>query len=107
MIDKLLEVCVWCAFTVPETIQSHLKLIHLVFRRQSSNSETVKGLIGIVVKGRILTGMGQKGSRREADSGSGLSEEEDTNANGVTTVEINHGFVKTRSGLIMAVQVYF
>ena len=26
---------------------------------------------------------------------------------GVTTVEINYGFVKTRAGLIMAVQVFF
>ena len=52
--------------------------------------------------------MGQKGSRREADTGSGLSGDQDTiNADGVTTVEINHGFVKTRTGLIMAVQVYF
>ena len=54
--------------------------------------------------------MGQKGSRREADTGSGLSGlsgDQDTNAEGVTTVEINHGFVKTRTGLIMAVQVYF
>ena len=68
----------------------------------------MKRLIGIVVKGRILTGMGQKGSRREADTSSGLSGDQDTiNADGVTTVEINHGFVKTRTGLIMAVQVYF
>ena len=67
----------------------------------------MKRLIGIVVKGKIFTGMGQKGSRREADTGSGLSGDQDTNSEGVTTVEINHGFVKTRTGLIMAVQVYF
>ena len=74
---------------------------------RSSDSETFKHLIGFV-KGRILTGMGQKGSRSKADTGG--------SGDGVTgrptlrrqmTVEIDHGFVKTRIGLLMAVQVYF
>ena len=55
--------------------------------------------------------MGQKKSR-QADTGSGAGEGppvtgDPTSASGITTVEINHGFVKTRTGLLMAVQVVF
>ena len=75
-----------------------------------TDSETIKSSIVGIVKERILTGMGQKKSR-EAGTGSGVGEVPpvtgDPNSIGITTVEINHGFVKTRTGLIMAVQVYF
>ena len=75
------------------------------------DSETVKSSIVGIVKERILTGMGQKKSR-QADTGSGAGEVppvtgDPTSASGITTVEINHGFVKTRTGLLMAVQVVF
>ena len=53
--------------------------------------------------------MGQKKSR-EATTGVGEVPPvtgDPTSVRGITTVEINHGFVKTRTGLLMAVQVVF
>ena len=77
-----------------------------------TDSETIKSSIVGIVKERILTGMGQKKSR-EAGTGSGVGEvppvtgDPTSSGSGITTVEINHGFVKTRTGLLMAVQVVF
>ena len=74
------------------------------------DSETIKSSIVGIVKERILTGMGQKKSR-EAGTASGVGEVPpvtgDPTSSGITTVEINYGFVKTRTGLLMAVQVVY
>ena len=54
--------------------------------------------------------MGQKKSREATTTGVGEVPPvtgDPTSVRGITTVEINHGFVKTRTGLLMAVQVVF
>ena len=51
--------------------------------------------------------MGQKGSRSKADAGGSGNDVTGRPTNNQVTLEIDHGFVKTGTGLAMAAQVYF
>ena len=79
------------------------KAMTIEIDKDVQNNDSAKHLI------RKYFGMGQKGSRRVADTGSGegVTGRSTNRLTRQVTVEIDHGFVKTRNGLVMAAQVKF